>query len=79
MTTHTYNSACMVLHSLFGDRVEVKGDPAHRAMFYVDGKAVAQYKESTGILAFTTYGKERQKAAGGGRTIYCYCPRWGLG
>jgi len=68
MTTHTYNSACAMIDILFGKmNLEIKGSPA-RTVFYVNDKAVAQYKESTGTLAFYPYGKELQKARGA-RTV----------
>jgi hypothetical protein len=65
---HTFNSACAVIDILFGKmNLEIKNTPS-RTVFFVNGKAAAQYKESSGTLAFYPYGIELQKARGA-RTV----------
>lgn len=45
----TYNTACFEMSKIFGDKMEVVGS-YKRTGFKVDGKVVAEWKESTGHL-----------------------------
>ena len=70
--THTFNSAAAVIHQLYGKMDLSLVSKRDRTVFTVNGKPVAQYRESTGILSFYPYGKELQKALPGARTLFCW-------
>jgi hypothetical protein len=53
----TYNSATYHLYQIFGDELEVRNGK-DRSVFYMHGKPIAQYKESTMTLAWYAYGKK---------------------
>ena len=67
--THTFNSAAAVINTLYGKmNLNTLGN-ADRIVFTVNGKPVAQFRESTGSLSFYPYGKELQKSLPGARTL----------
>lgn len=71
MKTYSYNAACAMLATVFGNSIEARGT-YDRIMFYRNGRPLAQYRESTGHVAFTSEGKAAMKSTSYGRTIACY-------